>query len=137
MICKMRLVFDVYPSFSQVFWKKVLHDSQDNTLPPLRCMFSKRQWCILTGNRCIHKKTSIPESFFFFDKVKLQICNLIKSESSAQMFTCEICKICTNTFFQNTTGRLLLIISVSIVVKGDLANETVNYDTKTKAFILI
>ena len=70
MICKMRLVFDVYPSFSQVFWKKVLHDSQDNTLPPLRCMFSKRQWCILTGNRCIHKKTSVPESFFF-DKVKL------------------------------------------------------------------
>ena len=36
---------------------------------------------------------------------------------------------------QNTTGRLLLIIAVSIVVKGELANETVNYDTKPKAYV--
>ena len=28
---------------------------------------------------------------------------------------------------QNTTGRLLLIIAVSIVVKGELANWTINY----------
>ena len=34
---------------------------------------------------------------------------------------------------QNTTGWLLLIIAVSIVVRGELPNETVNYDTKTKA----
>ena len=33
---------------------------------------------------------------------------------------------------QNTTERLLLIIAVSIVVNGELANETLNYDTKTK-----
>ena len=33
-------------------------------------------------------------------------------------------------FLQNRTGRLLLIIAVSIVVKGVLANETVNYDTR-------
>ena len=34
---------------------------------------------------------------------------------------------------QNTTRRLLLIIAVSIVLemKGELASETVNYDTKT------
>ena len=37
---------------------------------------------------------------------------------------------------QNTTGRLLLIIVVSIVVKGELANETVNYDTKAKAYVM-
>ena len=35
-------------------------------------------------------------------------------------------------FLQNTTRRLLLIIAVSIVVKGELANENVNYDTKTR-----
>ena len=29
------------------------------------------------------------------------------------------------------------IIAVSIVATGALANETVNYDTKTKAYILI
>ena len=32
---------------------------------------------------------------------------------------------------------LLLIIAVSIVVKGELANETVNYYTKTKAYVPI
>ena len=40
-------------------------------------------------------------------------------------------------FLQNTTGRMLLIIVVSIVVKGELANETVNFDTKTKVYVLI
>ena len=36
-------------------------------------------------------------------------------------------------FLQNTTVALRLIIAVSIAVKGELANETVNYNTKTKA----
>ena len=31
-------------------------------------------------------------------------------------------------------GRLLPIIAVSMIVKGKLANETVNYDTETKAY---
>ena len=35
-------------------------------------------------------------------------------------------------FLQNTTGRLLLILAVSIVMKRELGNETVNYDTKLK-----
>ena len=38
-------------------------------------------------------------------------------------------------FSQETTGQLLLIVAVSIVVKRELANKTVNYDTKTKAHI--
>ena len=29
----------------------------------------------------------------------MQICNFIKSESLAQLFSCEICEICRNTFF--------------------------------------
>ena len=33
--------------------------------------------------------------------------------------------------------KLLLIIAVSKVVKGELANETVNYGAKTKAYIPI
>ena len=53
------------------------------------------------------------------------------------VFTCEICEICKNIFLQNSTGQLFLIITVSIVAKGVLANETVNYDTKTKAYVLI
>ena len=30
-------------------------------------------------------------------------------------------------FLQNITGQLLLIVAVSIVVKGKLANQTINY----------
>ena len=40
-------------------------------------------------------------------------------------------------FLQNTIGQLLLIIAVLIVVKGELANQTVNYDTTTKAYVPI
>ena len=49
------------------------------------------------------------------------------------MFSREFGEICKNTFFQNPTRRLLLIIALSIVVKRELTNVTVNYDTKTKA----
>ena len=38
---------------------------------------------------------------------------------------------------QNTTGRLLVIIALSIVVKGEVAKETVNYGTKTRAYVPI
>ena len=50
-----------------------------------------------------------------------------------QVLSCEFCKVCKNTFLQKTTRQLHLIIAVSIVLvmKGELASETVNYDTKT------
>ena len=37
-------------------------------------------------------------------------------------------------FLPNATGRLFLIIAVSLVVKGELANETVNYDTEIESY---
>ena len=40
-------------------------------------------------------------------------------------------------FLQNSTVQLLLIVAVSIVAKGVLANDTVNYETRTKAYVLI
>ena len=46
-------------------------------------------------------------------------------------------KFARTPFLQNSTGRLLLIIAVSIVAKGVLANQTVNYETRTKAYVLI
>ena len=49
---------------------------------------------------------------------------------SCLVFSCEFCEICKNTFLHNGTGQLLMIIAISIVVKGVLANETLNYDTK-------
>ena len=38
----------------------------------------------------------------------------MKKETLAQVFSCEFCKIFKNTFFQNTSGRLLLIIYVEV-----------------------
>ena len=42
-------------------------------------------------------------------------------------------KFVRTPFLQNTTRRLLLILAVSIVfvMKGEMASETVNCDTKT------
>ena len=45
-------------------------------------------------------------------------------------------KFVKTPFFQNTTGRLLLIMAVSIVVNGELVNEAVNYDKKAKAYVM-
>ena len=48
-------------------------------------------------------------------------------------FFCDFAKFGRTPFLENSTGGLTLIIAVSRVVKGVLANETVNYDSKTKA----
>ena len=47
----------------------------------------------------------------------------------------KVVKFVGTLFSQDTTGQLLLIVAISIVVKGELANKTVNYDTKAKAHI--
>ena len=52
-------------------------------------------------------------------------------------FLVNFVKFLRTLFLQNSTRQLLLIIAVSIVANGVLANETLNYDTKTKAYILI
>ena len=46
-------------------------------------------------------------------------------------------KFVGSLFLKNITGRLFLIIVASLAVKRELANETVNYDTKTKAYVPI
>ena len=65
----------------------------------------------------------------FLIKLTLKICYFIKKEC----FLVNFAKYVRTPFLKNFTRRLLLIIEVSIVVKGKLAYETVNYDTKTKA----
>ena len=51
-------------------------------------------------------------------------------ESLFWCFLVNFAKFERTPFLQNSTGGLLLIVAVSIVVKGVLANETINYDTK-------
>ena len=52
-------------------------------------------------------------------------------------FWCFLVKFARTPFLQKSRAQLLLIIAVSIVAKGVLANETVNYETRTKAYVLI
>ena len=60
-----------------------------------------------------------------------------KQVFSAAVFLWNFEKSVRTPFLQNTTWRMLLIIAVSRVVKGELENETVNDDTKTKAYVPI
>ena len=58
-------------------------------------------------------------------------------ESLLWYFLLSFAEFVRTPFLHNGTGRLILIIVVSIVAKEELANETVNYDTQTKAYALI
>ena len=58
-------------------------------------------------------------------------------ESLFCCFLVSFVKFVRAPFLQNTTGRVFLIIAVSVVAKGVLANGAVNYDTKTDAYVLI
>ena len=69
----------------------------------------------------------------FFDKVKLcRSTTSLKASLYRRCFLVNFAKFVRTPFLQNTRGRLVLIIAVSIVVKGELANETVNYAQKLK-----
>ena len=75
---------------------------------------------------------------FFFGKVKLcRSATSLKASLQRRCFLVNLAKFAGTPFLQNTTGRLPLIIAVSIVVKEELTNETVNYDAKTKAYVPI
>ena len=53
------------------------------------------------------------------------------------VFPCEFCEICKSTFFaeqHRTTASDFSSISSS---EGSTGNETVNYETRTKAYVLI
>ena len=71
----------------------------------------------------------------FFDKFKLSRSATSLKTSLGHVFFVNFAKFLRTPFLQNTTGQLLLIIAVSTVVKGELANETVSYDIKTRAYV--
>ena len=50
------------------------------------------------------------------------------------VFSCEFCEICKNPFFAEQHRATASDYSSSIVANKVLANETVNYDTRTKAY---
>ena len=82
-----------------------------------------------------------PSEGFFkkrcYEKFRRNYMKTSEPESPFWCFLVNFAIFLRTPFLQNSTGRLLLIIAASIVAKGVLPNETVNYDTKTKVYILI
>ena len=103
------------------------------------CRESKQNECLCRSSRPkgslkkvleklprIHKKHLCLN--LFFDKVKLcRSATSLKSSFQSRCFLVKFAKFVGTPFSQTTTGRLLLNVVVSIVVKGDLGNKTVNY----------
>ena len=127
------LVFSFITSFSGCLQRrfqkpvKLLSKlSRENTMPGNACdIKDKRLWWVLIQKQPSEGflKKGVMRNFGKFTRKWLCRTN----EALAQVFSCEFCKICKNTFshfLQNTTGQLLLIIVVLVVVKGELANET-------------
>ena len=67
----------------------------------LRCYVEK---VFLEISQNSQENTSARDSFL----IKLQA-YFIEKESLAQVFSCEFCEIFMNTFYQNTSGQLLLL----------------------------
>ena len=74
---------------------------------------------------------------FLIKLLTLYIYSFIKNKSLAQVFSCEFCEICKNTFFAEHDRATVSDYSSIKVVKGELANENLNYDRKTKAYVPI
>ena len=54
-----------------------------------------------------------------------------------QVFSRKFCEICKNTFLAEHEWVTVSDYSSIEVVKGELANENLNYDSKTKAYVPI
>ena len=81
-----------------------------------------------------------PSEEFFKKGLTRNIAEFLRKHLCRMSFWCflvNFAKFERIPFLQNSTGRLHLIIAVSIVAKGVLTNETVNYETRTKAYVLI
>ena len=94
---------------------------------PPRGSLEKVLWKVLPNSQ----ETSVLVSLFY----KVELCR--SATLSKISFLVTFAKFLRISFLKNTTGQLFLIIAVSILVKRKLTNRAVNYDTKTKPYVLI
>ena len=64
--------------------------------------------------------------------MRLDDVELHLTEDSRTVHYLNFAKFVRTPFLQNTIGRLLLIIAVLIVVKGEFANKSIDYDAEIK-----
>ena len=71
------------------------HERDRSSRPEVFCKKGVlRNFAKFTGKTCARVS--------FFNKVAGKVCNFIKKESLAQVFSCEFCEISKNTFFYRT-----------------------------------
>ena len=93
-----------------------------------KVFYEKRCSCKLHK---IRRKIPVPESFF--NKIAgLRAATLLKKETLAQVLSCEFCEMSTNTLFQNTSGRLLLILFVACFYIFHIRHEKVSSCEKSR-----
>ena len=62
-----------------------------------------------------------------------EACNFLKKETPTQVLSCEFCKIFKNTFLQNSSGQLLVVLQT----KFDLLSRSCSFlDLEFKCFVL-
>ena len=89
---------------------------------------SQKNTCVelsLSLQDCKFIKKCLLHWYFPVESVNLLRTSILKKICE---FLWVLQKFVRTAFLQNTTRRLLLIIAISIVVKGELANEFVNWD---------
>ena len=66
-----------------------------------------------------------------------EVCNFIKQETQAQVFSCEFCKICKNTFFighlRTTAPVSCMMLSYSYDIRIIEVNNNYNKNTYSKS----
>ena len=129
------------------FWVRVLHMSSllfllNLQIKPKKYSVRKYVWhCYgrkIKHSQCLCRscrpKSSLKKVLWEFSQNSQEnICSGIPF----WCFLVNFAKFARASFLQNISRRLLLIIAVSIVGKGVLANQTANYETRTKAYVLI
>ena len=66
-----------------------------------------------------------------FLEISQQVCNFIKKETLAQVFSCEFCEISKNTFF---TEHLRLLLAETIVSHEEFVQENQTFHFELGVF---
>ena len=74
---------------------------------------NQRSWWDSKQNKCLCRSSRLKDSqknicagiSFLIKLLTLQICKFFKNEPLAQVFSCEFCEICKNTYFAEHHGK--------------------------------
>ena len=89
---------------------------------------------VITKNFAKFVRIYLCQTLMFVKVRRCRTATSLKRRLQHLCFVVNITKFVRTLFLQTATGWLFLIIAVSLIVKWELANESVNYDTKIKEY---